>query len=85
MDKNKQTKSKSPIQQQSSCSVKEPEVMYEIQSKVGLQQSMMSWMRQPRGTKSELQNWLLQAPTWSDDEYNNYLAGKFHLNQFAVK
>ncbi len=37
---------------------------------------------QPKKQKTPLQKLLLQAPTWKDQEYQNYLQAKAHLNQF---
>jgi hypothetical protein len=37
---------------------------------------------QPKKLKTPLQKLLLQAPTWTDQEYQNYLQAKAHLNQF---
>lgn len=36
----------------------------------------------PQKQKTPLQKLLLQAPTWTDQEYQNYLQAKTHLNQF---
>ena len=38
--------------------------------------------KQPKKEKTPLQKLLLQAPTWTEQEYQNYLDAKAHLNQF---
>jgi hypothetical protein len=58
-------------QELSVSAVNEPEVAYEIKE-----------MRQIR-SKSELREWLLHTPTWSDKEYNNYLEGRSHINRLG--
>ena len=35
--------------------------------------------------RNYLQKLLLQAPTWSDEEYKNYLEARRHFNQFNEK
>jgi hypothetical protein len=39
----------------------------------------------PADTKAQLQALLLQAPTWTDAEYNNYLQTHKHLNQLRTQ
>ncbi|MBW8060662.1 MAG: hypothetical protein FVQ78_10180 [Solirubrobacterales bacterium] len=34
---------------------------------------------------NELQKLLLQGPTWSEEEYKNFLEARAHLNQFRKK
>lgn len=34
-----------------------------------------------RSKRIDLQNLILKAPTWSDDQYNEYLAAREHLNK----
>ena len=36
-------------------------------------------------SRTLIQDLILQAPTWTDDEYNNYLETKQHLNQSRLK
>lgn len=38
--------------------------------------------KQPKKQKTALQKLLLQAPTWTEQEYQNYLEAEAHLNQF---
>jgi len=39
-------------------------------------------VKQLKKQKTPLQKLLLQAPTWTEQEYQNYLEAKSHLNQF---
>jgi len=32
-----------------------------------------------------MQELILQAPTWTDEEYNNYLEARDHINQSRLK
>jgi len=34
-----------------------------------------------RSKRKDLQNLILKAPTWSDDQYNEYLAAREHFNK----
>ncbi|MDR2801783.1 MAG: hypothetical protein LBB31_01020 [Prevotellaceae bacterium] len=41
--------------------------------------------KQQLNVKSAIQSWLLQSPTWSDEEYANYLQAREHFNQERKK
>jgi hypothetical protein len=47
---------------------------------VAIQQQLKA--KQSKKQKTALQKLLLQAPTWTEQEYQNYLEAKAHLNQF---
>ena len=34
--------------------------------------------------KEKLRELILNAPTWSDDDYSNYLAARKHINQSRI-
>jgi hypothetical protein len=41
--------------------------------------------KRKRKPNTDIQNLILNAPTWSDQEYKDYLDGKKHLNNFRSK
>lgn len=47
-------------------------------------QSEFSITRAQAKEKTEWQQLLLQAPTWSDEEYNNYLSVRNEFNNLGV-
>ena len=44
--------------------------------------STTEWIR-PQHTS--IQDLIMQAPTWTDEEYNNYLEVRNHVNQSGLK
>ena len=48
-------------------------------------QSEFSISRSKAIDKTEWQQLLLQAPTWTDEEYNDYLAAKKEFKQLKIK
>lgn len=49
---------------------------------VAIQHELKS--KKEKKQKTPLQELLLQAPTWSEKEYQQYLEAKAHLNQFQT-
>ena len=49
---------------------------------VAIQHELKS--KKKKNQKTPLQALLLQAPTWSEKEYQQYLEAKAHLNQFRT-
>jgi len=39
----------------------------------------------PEKKQIPIQELILQAPTWTDEEYNNYLETRKHINQSRLK
>ena len=52
-----------------------------IQNKFAI--SAKEWIRPPRHTS--IQELIMQAPTWTDEEYNDYLEARQHINQSRLK
>jgi hypothetical protein len=52
-----------------------------IQNKYAI--SAKKWVRPQRHTP--LRELIMQAPTWTDEEYNDYLEARQHINQSRLK
>jgi len=52
-----------------------------IQNKYAI--SAKEWIRPKRHTP--IRELIMQAPTWSDEEYNDYLDARQHINQSRLK
>jgi hypothetical protein len=52
-----------------------------IQNKFAI--STEEWMHPKRSTP--IQELIMQAPTWTDEEYNDYLNTRQHINQSRLK